>query len=390
MNSPQSVQEVPGYYGSVKIEETVFQQIWAEQDFFSDSLVTTCGKKIVVVDRGDWNRSEEGPDFRHAKLQIDGKARTGDIEIHFQPSDWKSHGHHIDPNFDRVILQVCIFAGPWRADWNVRLQNGDSAPTLVLLPYLFYGIEEYAEAHALAKLSGKDSHYHTALEKLAKLSSAEISQNILKRWKAKIGFAEVRLSTQPWENVAHQWFLEVLGYRRNRSPMIRIAHQFPWKDWQGGEIHPLEVYKSQHDWKLRGCRPANHPRVRIAQYAQLWRENPDWLDDLQKFSEKLKENCEGFQNNRKKILELENFWKKEILHDVFAKGKANTLWIDFAQPLLSAHFTLNGYELWKNGSSGDSPACYRQWARELGWVEPRGNKIFSNGMVQGILEALSR
>ena len=104
MNSPQSVQEVPGYYGSVKIEETVFQQIWAEQDFFSDSLVTTCGKKIVVVDRGDWNRSEEGPDFRHAKLQIDGKARTGDIEIHFQPSNWKSHGHHIDPNFELSFL----------------------------------------------------------------------------------------------------------------------------------------------------------------------------------------------------------------------------------------------------------------------------------------------
>ena len=66
------VQEIPGYYGSVKMEEAVLQRIWAEQDFFTDSLVTTCGKKIFTDHVGKWNLSEEGPDFRNARLIIDG------------------------------------------------------------------------------------------------------------------------------------------------------------------------------------------------------------------------------------------------------------------------------------------------------------------------------
>ena len=43
------VEEVPGYYGSVKIEESVAQRIWSEQDFFTDSLVTNCGKKYMWI-----------------------------------------------------------------------------------------------------------------------------------------------------------------------------------------------------------------------------------------------------------------------------------------------------------------------------------------------------
>ena len=66
----QVVREIPGIYGSVRIGEIILQRIWAEQDFFLDSLRTSCGKKIEVLDQGTWNLSEEGPDFKNARLLL--------------------------------------------------------------------------------------------------------------------------------------------------------------------------------------------------------------------------------------------------------------------------------------------------------------------------------
>ena len=40
MMAQQVVQEIPGIYGSVRVEEIILQCIWAEQDFFADSLST--------------------------------------------------------------------------------------------------------------------------------------------------------------------------------------------------------------------------------------------------------------------------------------------------------------------------------------------------------------
>ena len=61
------VKEVPGLYGTLNMDEIILQQIWEEQDFFNQSLHTSCGKRIEVLNRGDWNRAEEGPDFKNAR-----------------------------------------------------------------------------------------------------------------------------------------------------------------------------------------------------------------------------------------------------------------------------------------------------------------------------------
>ena len=66
---------------------------------------TTCGKKLVILSRGTWNL-EAGPDFLNAKISIDDKVITGDIEIHIHTSDWKLHGHSKDPAYANVVLHV--------------------------------------------------------------------------------------------------------------------------------------------------------------------------------------------------------------------------------------------------------------------------------------------
>ena len=122
------VEEVPGYYGLVKIEETVLQRIWMEQDFFNDSLITECGKEINLRERGEWNRSERGPSFKNARVEINGEIRSGDIENTFHPTEWEEHEHHLDENFNRVVLHVCIFANSLNAKSNVWRKDKQAVP----------------------------------------------------------------------------------------------------------------------------------------------------------------------------------------------------------------------------------------------------------------------
>ncbi len=63
------------------------------------------GASLRVLSPGRWNRMP-GPDFRNAKLELNGKTICGDIEVHVKTSDWISHGHGGDPAYDNVILHV--------------------------------------------------------------------------------------------------------------------------------------------------------------------------------------------------------------------------------------------------------------------------------------------
>ncbi len=391
MDNCSMVEEVPGFYGSVKIEEIVLQRIWAGQDFFTNSLTTTCGKHVVILSSGEWNRSTEGPDFINAKLLINGETKTGDIEINLQTADWEKHRHGGDENFNKVILQVCIFADSNKkpAFSNVYTQNGKIIPSLILLPHLFYGLEEYAESQVMAELSGKDKLIESKLEKLNSLQNNEMEEFILSRWLGKTRFAKTRLSKQGWRGITHQWFLEVLGYQRNRSPMVRISYQFPWEAWRDGEIDPFLVFNSQNDWRLSGCRPANHPFERIKQYSELWERNPGWMDDFYQISDLIKETSTDLGKDRKKLSKLVNYWRQTVLGGVFASGKANTLWVDCALPVLSASHQIDAFDLWKKWPAGDSPKNFREWAKLIGWTDPHRKKYFTNGLVQCIIGVFS-
>ncbi len=70
------------------------------------NLHTTEGEAIEVIFRGVWTHGF-GPDFQDALLAFaDGGLRTGAVEIHHRTADWRAHGHHLDPNFNAVILHL--------------------------------------------------------------------------------------------------------------------------------------------------------------------------------------------------------------------------------------------------------------------------------------------
>lgn len=90
-------------------------RIWAERHIPA-SLLSRDGQAIRVLFPGRAS-SAPGPDFTGALIALGGgEVRRGDVELHLKASSWSGHGHHLDPNYDAVLLHVVLFddGGPAR------------------------------------------------------------------------------------------------------------------------------------------------------------------------------------------------------------------------------------------------------------------------------------
>ena len=376
------VEEVPGLYGGVRVEEKVIQRIWSQSAFITHNLVSEEGKKLSILNAGTWNRSEEGPDFRNAVIWIEGEKKFGDVEIHFHERDWKNHGHDRDPNYNQVILHVCLFPRSSSAN---RIVNslGKEIPQLSLLSFLYQGLEEYNEEWTLASLSGRDQNLHTLAGAKPKNVEDEILRLSHLRWVQKKAYAKKRIDQMGWEQACHQWFLEVLGYPRNKKPMHEIATLYSLEDWRVGlDIH--RVYHPMTSWKKKGMRPANQPINRLHQYQQIVAKVPHWPDELKAIH--FPESSDPLEVNRTKlgIYPLRKKWRAQVLGGVLGSSKADTLLIDSGLPLWAAYHEFDCFSLWYHWPSGDFSNDFRELAVEWG-LKQRG-KSLSNGVLQGLFQ----
>ncbi|HEV8052724.1 MAG TPA: DUF2851 family protein [Parachlamydiaceae bacterium] len=92
------------------LTERHLQAIWLEQKYFKN-LKNQNDEVITVISPGIWN-SEAGPDFLKAHVKIGSREWRGDIEIHLSQEGWYQHNHHVDPNYNNVILHVCYWKPP--------------------------------------------------------------------------------------------------------------------------------------------------------------------------------------------------------------------------------------------------------------------------------------
>ena len=383
-NKRVEVAEAPGLHGTLKIEEKLIQKIWHDQEFIKKNLQTTEGKTLEIISPGNWNLAEEGPDFKEAELSFDGNVISGDIEIHFDEKDWQKHGHHQDPAYAKVILHVVLYP-PQNSKPTPALNCMGKIPTLVLLPYLLKSVEEYAEEAAMEKLAGVSSA--SSIPENFPENWNEVREMAKERWEQKRLFAKKRLDNTGWEGACHQWLLEVLGYRRNRTPMAQTALLFPAEVWRIG-LNIDQVYSSQNDWKLRGSRPANHPRKRLQQYAQVIKNRPNWMENLKSmnFQSNSQATAENLTSSRKalglKIREKE--FGEEVLGGLIGGTRLHTLMVDACLPLWSVHHQKDVFETWFHWTAGDIPSNFRSWCREKRLTN-RSNP-FCNGLAQAIIQ----
>ena len=376
--------EIPSIYGSLRVEEQIIQRIWAEQNFIDSKLRTECGLPLKILSPGKWNLSEEGPDFKNASLMINGTKKHGDIEIHFNTKEWYDHGHHLDPNYNRVVLHITLFPSKPN-EKKCRNKLGSQIAQFVLLPILKESIEEIIEGYAFESLVNSESNIFQNFQSSKILS--EIRRDHVhfakQRWLAKRKFVQNRLKKQSIEEAFHEIFMEVLGYKRNKVQMSNLAKIFLPSFWKEENGQVDEIYNRINYWKIRGLRPANHPKQRIKQYLQLWKSSPDWIDKLlvleipdQKIIEHSTRKSLGLPSLNKK-------WKS-ALNNTIGGTRVNTLWVDACLPLLSEINNKDYFTTWYYWYPGDMPQLLKNLAQKAAVSGHSKKNPYSNGSLQGI------
>src|SRR5690606_19253657 len=81
---------------------------WWHSARFGTPLQTSTGDLIEILHRGSWSHGL-GPDFQDAMIVRDGRDLvSGSVELHLRSSDWRNHGHHLDPAYNDVILHAVL------------------------------------------------------------------------------------------------------------------------------------------------------------------------------------------------------------------------------------------------------------------------------------------
>ena len=394
-----TVAEIQGYYGALCIAERVIQELWQQQRFETDHLVTHAGHQLQVIHPGHWNH-HEGPDFKAATVKIGEETITGDVELHLYPKDWKQHGHVRDPQFQDVVLHVTLFDGPSPSG---KLNPGHH---LVLLPYLDSDLESMLERHAMRKVAGVDPRQEPWFRAVSQNGACDAdSQHQLLlaksrlRWDLKVNFARDRLGRYGWEESCHQMMLEVLGYRRNRSVMHQIGLAQPFataavSGWEPEKI--FETYRGQ--WKLQGIRPANHPFRRLQAYHQLLKTQPGWPQHLLEsfrqlplphgFCEILSDPAAiGQLRKTSGVQQWSHTLRQGLFHRIVGGTRIHTLCCDAFLPLLAARTDQELFPQWFVWQTGDFPDIFHAAIRNLDLRDANG-AVSCNGWMQGLLQLM--
>lgn len=102
------------------MREELLHFIWRSRSFNHQRLVTEGGQPLEILSPGRWNK-DQGPDFRNARVRIDGDLCEGPVELHVLATDWIRHAHDGDAHYRDTILHVV-----WENDW----RGGKDKPDL--------------------------------------------------------------------------------------------------------------------------------------------------------------------------------------------------------------------------------------------------------------------
>ena len=293
-------------HGGREIPERLLAKLWKERAARQTGLRTEAGKRVRVVYPGR-SAGTAGPDFRDALLEVEGLGLvTGDVELHIRQSDWNSHGHGGDPNYNGVVLH-----GALQVDSEeTRLRSGGQAPVVDLRALLEEGPDQdlgldprRANDQRLdlwQVLARRDFSRPASMEEAGTAldRAGDLRFRLKSRW-----FSRCILADGP-DQALYQALMEGLGYSSNRRPFIELALSAPYQAvaQAAGQLSPEERFPAirgwlsacsglsaagatgpagrsrpkgfgpamnQGEWRLFRVRPANHPRRRIVGAASI-------------------------------------------------------------------------------------------------------------------------
>ena len=179
--------------------EKAFSDLWERALELRPNVVGRDGMAYEVLFPGVRNQGA-GPDFKGAVLRRDGHTVGGDVELHLDSSGWRAHGHHGDPNYRGVVLQVVLKA----RDAGRSVQ---APPT--------------AEAH-FGSTAGLDPLPEPDTERYD-LRALGFGRFLSK----SAGFSLEFESKADADQVLYNGVLDAMGYARNRRPFQALAEKLP-------------------------------------------------------------------------------------------------------------------------------------------------------------------
>jgi hypothetical protein len=242
---------------------------WINKDVSLFDLKLADGRGISIVHFGHYNSNLAGPDFSMGIISIDGIEFVGPIEMHLKSSDWYQHNHHLDTNYDNVILHVV-----YEHDADI-FQNGHLIPTLQLNAR----IQKYIPDEI--PVCSKQVHHHVG--GLERMKHEAISNRLLNKKAEIIALSDYHPRERLYKLLAisfgsiinREQFLELC----QRIPVTRLVGlreeeiytlimetsniQTPRKEWEAGK----DIF-----WHFKGLRPASFPTVRVEQFAKVCSE----------------------------------------------------------------------------------------------------------------------
>jgi hypothetical protein len=205
----------------IKCSEKQAALMW--QQLAAKKLTTTEDGLISVIYPGRSN-GDNGPDFRDAVILTKSHLTKGDVEVHVKSSDWYSHKHHVDAEYNNVILHVVM----WH-DCNsaTLLQSGKLIPVLCLAkalrrqPYLLphqlpcFRVLEHMDRQTLGKIleAAGEAKFH----RKAMYFRGEILRPALRAPGARDAAGQVLF----------RGMMRALGYAKNTKPFEDLANRMP-------------------------------------------------------------------------------------------------------------------------------------------------------------------
>lgn len=272
------------------MNEYYLHYLWTNKSLPFHQMKLVDGRDFKILDFGQYNPVESGPDFSNAKIIIDGITWCGSVEIHLKSSDWYKHKHHKDQAYDNVILHVVLNSD------ELVVQNGIAIPEISLADFIDL------EHHTKFKKHYRFKKNWNCSGMLGFVPSNLVNSHINK-------FLNQRLKRKTDELLRNYHFLEQrsvfclllaksFGTKPNQLPfemLARLISKVDFSKYQESEQITLILFSSglyypkttkekifyqifirQNEclpstiWKKGGLRPHNQPEKRIKEFAYLY------------------------------------------------------------------------------------------------------------------------
>jgi len=207
-----------------RVSEKLVQALWNDGKCLNEKLIDLEGRVLRIISPGRWNR-EAGPDFKNARIEMDGHVVHGDVEMHLLPENWNSHGHQFDPNYNNVVLHVV---------WEKKHQRHIPAhiPLLELKEQLSVPCEKIWDITQLFNYpKGRMHPAADCSESIGQISDEQLTLVFraagLSRLQRKCAQFKLNVLKFGLEQAFFMGLAEAHGFKNNRLPFLQLVHDAP-------------------------------------------------------------------------------------------------------------------------------------------------------------------